>query len=67
MNNQVGLIAGDVYQKLNAKGQLSMNQLKKEINQNETLVTMAIGWLAREGKVNLSKERNTIKVTLNGG
>jgi len=45
---------------------MSMSRLKKEVGGNDTLVTMAIGWLAREGKVNLTKERNVVKVTLDG-
>jgi hypothetical protein len=66
MNNEVGLTAGDVYQKLTAKGQLSMSRLKKEVNQNDVLVAMAVGWLAREGKIKLSRDRNTLTVALNG-
>jgi len=66
MIHNVGRTAGRVYQKLDAKGQMSMSRLKKEVGGNDTLVTMAIGWLAREGKVNLTKERNVVKVTLDG-
>ncbi len=66
MNTELGKTAGDVYRALDTEGQLSMSRLKKEIKQNDVLVTMAVGWLAREGKVNLSKERNALKVSLNG-
>ena len=60
----VGITAGKVYKKLDAKGRMSMSRLKKEVGGNETMVTMAVGWLAREGKVNFAKERNVLKVEL---
>ncbi len=64
MYDQVGSTAGKVYEKLGAQGQMSMSRLKKEVGETDTLVAMAVGWLAREGKINLNKERNTLKVTL---
>ena len=66
MIQTIGTAAGKVYQKLNAKGPMSISQLKKEVAENDALVTMAVGWLAREGKVTLAKERNVLKVALNG-
>ncbi|MFC1476229.1 winged helix-turn-helix domain-containing protein [Candidatus Zixiibacteriota bacterium] len=66
MHNELGTTAGDIYQKLNAQGQMSMSRLKKEIARNDVMVTMAVGWLAREGKVSLSKERHALKIALNG-
>jgi hypothetical protein len=64
MHNEVGLTAGDVYRKLQSRGQMSMSRLKKEIAGKDVLVTMAVGWLAREGKVTLSKEGNALKVAV---
>ena len=51
MISAIGAAAGKVYQKLSAKGPMSMSQIKKEVGDNDAVVTMAIGWLAREGKV----------------
>jgi hypothetical protein len=66
MLKDVGTTAGKVFQKLETGGSMSMSRLKKEVGGNETLVTMAIGWLAREGKIKLAKERNSLKIELNG-
>ncbi len=64
MQDQVGATAGKIYEKLGIQGQMSMSRLKKEVGETDTLVAMAVGWLAREGKVNLSKNRNALKITL---
>jgi len=66
MLNDVGKTAGKVFQNLEAKGPMSMSRLKKEVGGNETMVTMAVGWLAREGKIKVGKERNSMKIQLNG-
>lgn len=51
MISAIGATAGKVYQKLSAKGSMSMSQIKKEVGDNDAVITMAIGWLAREGKL----------------
>lgn len=66
MRDELGLTAGDVYRKLETKGHMSISRLKKEVGQSDAMVTMAVGWLAREGKVNFSKERNSMKISLDG-
>lgn len=43
---------------------MSMSRLKKELGGNDTTTTMAVGWLAREGKIELSKNRNTLTVSI---
>lgn len=64
MMQDVGMTAGKVYKKLGAKGQMSLTRLKKEVGGNDAMVTMAVGWLAREGKLNFAKERNVLKIGL---
>jgi hypothetical protein len=66
MHNELGMTAGDVYRKLGVEGEMSMSRLKKEVGQNDVMVTMAVGWLAREGKVNLAKQRNGLRIALDG-
>lgn len=64
MIDNVGMTAGKVYKKLDVKGQMSLTRLKREVGGNDTMVTMAVGWLAREGKLNFAKERNVLKIEL---
>ncbi len=51
----IGLWAGAVWNALNdAKGTLNVKGLKKVTKLKEKEVYAAIGWLAREGKVNVN-------------
>jgi len=38
--------------------------LKKKVNGSAELVGFALGWLAREDKIDISKEKKTFKVSL---
>jgi len=51
MNQQIGNAAGQVWQALHAKGELSLAQLKKATRLNSPLIEWAVGWLAREEKL----------------
>lgn len=54
MNTEtIGVWAGQVWQALNEADVLGMKQLKKVTKLKEKEVYAAIGWLAREGKVNI--------------
>ena len=64
MTELVGDTAGKVWNELNAHGPQTVAQLKKKLNGSGELVNFALGWLAREDKVNLSQEKKNIKVAL---
>ena len=57
-------MAGKVWQTLETKGEMSLAALKKTLGTRELTADWAIGWLAREDKLVLRKERNTVKVAL---
>ena len=59
----VGETAGKVWHFLKENGEKSVTQLK-EVENNQLLLNLALGWLAREDKVNLEKKGNVVKVTL---
>jgi Winged helix-turn-helix domain (DUF2582) len=61
---QVGATAGKVWQTLNESGPLTVTQLKKKLNGTGELVGFALGWLAREDKIDISLEKKSFKVTL---
>ena len=46
----IGFLAGQVFN-VTIKEEKSLTQLKNLLNQNENILLMAIGWLARENKV----------------
>ena len=61
---QVGVTAGEVWHILNDFGPQTVVQLKKRLNGSGELVGFALGWLAREDKINISLEKKVFKVAL---
>ncbi len=64
MQEEIGITAGTIWHALNAKGELSLAQLKKEVNGKTPLFDWAIGWLAREGKITITREKRSFRVAL---
>jgi len=64
INGQVGETAGRVWHLLNDEGPQTFPQLKKKLNGSGELVSFALGWLAREGKVDITQEKKLVKVAL---
>ena len=61
---QVGVTAGKVWHVLNDSGPQTVAQLKKKLNGSGELVSFALGWLAREDKIDIFQEKKNLKVTL---
>ena len=66
MQEEIGSTAGMIWQVLNASGELSLAKLKKEINGKTPVFDWAIGWLAREDKVVITREKRSFRVWLKG-
>ena len=64
MKNEIGELSGTVWEILNEKGPTTVTQLKKLINTRDFLLHAAIGWLAREDKLNVQKSGNSFKISL---
>jgi hypothetical protein len=64
MYEEIGKAAGEVWHALNEKGELSLAQLKKEVKGKSPLFDWAIGWLAREDKIVISREKQGFRVQL---
>jgi hypothetical protein len=60
----IGELAGKVWRHLSAEGSLALSKLARELGENPNRVAMAVGWLAREGKVTLSAKGNGTRITL---
>ena len=52
----IGFIAGDIYTYLYKNGEASLIDLKNELKQTPAMIQFAVGWLARENQVVLSKK-----------
>lgn len=64
--DDVGELAGRVWHFLDEHGRCSLTAVENGIEAPRALVVMAIGWLAREGKVELLQEGRATLVCLRG-
>jgi hypothetical protein len=64
MIDLIGKTAGSIYTALEAKGELTLAKLKTTVKSDAFLTDTALGWLAREDKVNILKSGRSIKVSL---
>lgn len=61
---QIGLAAGAVWTYLNDKGATSLTSLKKGVGAPTDLTIAAVGWLAREEKLEFTVSGKTVKLAL---
>jgi hypothetical protein len=64
MQEEIGSTAGAIWQTLNAKGELTLLQLKREVKGKVPVFDWAIGWLAREDKIVITPEKRSFRVRL---
>ena len=64
INSKVGEAAGQVWQVLSNEGPLTVTQLKNKLNGTSDVMSFALGWLARENKIEISQEKKTFRVRL---
>jgi hypothetical protein len=61
---QIGETAGAVWHALHENGPLTLAKLEKQLGVNRDLVMQAVGWLAREGKIEISESKRAKVVAL---
>jgi hypothetical protein len=61
---EIGHVAGDVWGILDRFGELTLAELKKEVPAPADIVLAAIGWLAREDKLEFASSGRKLKVSL---
>jgi hypothetical protein len=66
MEADIGNAAGQIWRLLADKGPMLLTQLKRETALTDQLLLMAIGWLAREQKLEITKDRRSLRVGLRG-
>ena len=64
MEQEIGITAGAIWQALNTQGELSLAQLKKEVNGKTSVFDWAVGWLAREDKIVITPEKRSFRLRL---
>jgi hypothetical protein len=66
MSEEIGTMAGEIWQALETNGEMTLSKLKKQLNAASPLFDWAIGWLAREDKIMLTTEKRPMRVCLKG-
>ncbi len=66
MNEEIGTMAGAIWRALDVNGETTLAKLKKELKATSPVFDWAIGWLAREDKIELTMENRTARVCLKG-
>jgi hypothetical protein len=64
MNEEIGELAGKVWQTLGLRGEISLTQLPKVMKSKNDVTFQALGWLARENKVSYIRKSGKTFVTL---
>ena len=65
MHEEIGTTAGAIWQALNAQGELSLPSLKQQVDAKSPVFDWALGWLAREDKVVITRHQKIYRVRLN--
>jgi hypothetical protein len=64
MTEQIGITAGEIWKVLAADGGLSLTKLVKQVGAPRDLVMQAVGWLARENKIQIVEDKRVKTVSL---
>ena len=62
--SQIGEVAGEIWHLLDLKGPLSITKIVKEVDGPRDLTMQALGWLAREYKINIEGDSKSRIVSL---
>ena len=65
MTERIGTTAGKVWQVLSKQEQADIRQLPRMIAEKPVIVNQALGWLAREGKLEYREQGDRLFVALN--
>ena len=60
----IGETAGKVWRHLAAEGEQELAGLAAQLEEPTERVSLAVGWLAREGKINVRADRGLIRVSI---
>jgi Winged helix-turn-helix domain (DUF2582) len=61
---RIGETAGMVWNFLQSNGDCSLSALEKGVEAPRSMVSMAVGWLAREGKIEVKDEKRAVRIVL---
>ena len=56
--------AGQIYNYISNKGEVSINKMKKDLSLNDNFTEMGLGWLSREDKLEYTQKAKSVTVKL---
>jgi len=65
MTERIGTAAGKVWQVLRKQEEADIRQLPRIVEEKPVIVNQALGWLAREGKLEYREQGDRLFVALN--
>jgi hypothetical protein len=60
----IGQAAGLVWRFLQSHGESTLSGLEKGVEAPKAMVSMAVGWLAREGKIDVKDKKRAVRISL---
>jgi len=64
MGHESGEAAGQIWRWIEENGETTVTRLRQETKLSDQLLHMGLGWLAREGKIDVFKDKRTVKIAL---
>jgi hypothetical protein len=64
MQAEIDRAAGTIWRYLNEHGEPTIRKLKQGTKLRDQLLFAGIGWLAREGKLNFTREARSVRICL---
>jgi hypothetical protein len=64
MHEEIGTTAGAIWDALNKRGEQSLSELKKAVKGKVPTFDWAIGWLAREDQIVITREKRSFRIRL---
>jgi len=65
MLDEIGTVAGEIWQYLNNNEEASVGKLTQELKHTDRMILLGLGWLAREGQLNIVKRQRATYFLLN--
>lgn len=62
--HEIGESAGAIWRTLDVEGEMLLAQLKKAAKVPDPVFQWALGWLAREDKIDIVRDKRTYRISL---
>ena len=64
MQDRIIESAGMIYNYLSDKGEVTLNKMSKDLDLEQNMISMGLGWLSREDKISYTQKPKSVTVKL---